>query len=249
MSAKTAKAARRAAAARARERGGARARRQRPSPGARWRPALWVGLAVAVAVAGLYLAVGRGGSGGSQAAASASASGAGGSGDYPYAVASPGPGEAAPPVNLPSTGGTSVDLAAYRGKDRVLLFFQEGLTCSPCWDQLAAIERDLPKFRALGIGPIVTVTGDPLDLLEQKVQDVGISLPVLSDPDFAVSDSYGARGFGMMRGAANGHTFVLVDRDGKIVWRADYGGEPKYTMFVPDEVLLSELRAALGRER
>lgn len=117
--------------------------------------------------------------------------------------------------------------------------------CQPCWDQIVAIEREIGKFKALGIDRIVSITGDPLDLLEQKVADEGIEAPVLSDQDYAVSDSYDARAFGMMNGQMAGHSFILVGEDGRIRWRADYGGEPNYTMFVPTDVLLVDLRQGI----
>ncbi|MHB8468436.1 MAG: peroxiredoxin family protein [Gaiellaceae bacterium] len=165
---------------------------------------------------------------------------------YPYAVGSPGPGRQAPNVDLPATTGGSFDLASYRGRKPVLLYFQEGLTCQPCWDQISAIQKDEAKFRALGIGPIVSITTDPLGEIAQKAHDEGLSIPVLSDRSGRVSDSYSARDYGMMGLARDGHTFVLVGRDGTILWRADYGGAPKYTMFVPVDVLLAQLRAHAG---
>ena len=39
----------------------------------------------------------------------------------------------------------------------------------------------------------------------------------------------------------DGHSFVLVGPDGHIRWRADYGGAPKYTMFIPTDKMLSDL--------
>ena len=45
----------------------------------------------------------------------------------------------------------------------------------------------------------------------------------------------------MMGTMANGHSFVLVGPDGKIDWRADHGGAPKYTMYVPVDKLLADL--------
>ena len=169
-----------------------------------------------------------------------------GSSDYPYQVGSPGTGAVAPPVNLPATSGVRFDLAASRGKEQVLLYFQEGLTCQPCWDQITAIQRDLPKLRALGIDRIASITTDPLKLIAQKARDDGLTLPVLADQGGRVSDSYDARSYGMMGHSRDGHTFVFVGMDGRIRWRADYGGPPKFTMFVPDEELLAQLRQALG---
>ncbi len=39
--------------------------------------------------------------------------------------------------------------------------------------------------------------------------------------------------FGMMGDSRDGHSLVLIGPDGEILWRADYGGAPNYTMFVP----------------
>ena len=39
---------------------------------------------------------------------------------------------------------------------------------------------------------------------------------------------------------------MLVGKNGRIRWRADYGGPPKFTMFVPDDELIAQLRHALG---
>lgn len=248
MSAKKAKAARRAARAQA---GAARtrskavaAKRYQPTDQSRIRRGLWLLVALPLVVGGLYAlsALGKGGGGGGGGSASQ------GSGDYPYAVGSPGPGSPAPSLTLASTSGGTFDLASYKGKAQVLLYFQEGLTCQPCWDQMRAIQKDLPKFRALGIGPIVSITTDPLGDIQQKVSDEGITIPVLSDvgAKFSSAGAWGTNEYQMqMMGDRNGHTFVLVGKDGRIRWRADYGGAPKYTMFVPDDRLLADLRKGM----
>src|SRR6266704_3453257 len=63
-------------------------------------------------------------------------------GQYAFQVGSPGPGEPAPEIRLPATDGSTFDLAAMRGKT-VLLYFQEGLSCQPCWDQLKDIQSNI----------------------------------------------------------------------------------------------------------
>jgi peroxiredoxin Q/BCP len=165
-------------------------------------------------------------------------------GDYAFAVGSPGPGEQAPSFSLPSTGGGSFDLASVRGKN-VTLYFQEGLMCQPCWDQLVDIEAQMGRFRVLGIDEIVTITTDPLDALRQKVTDEGITTPVLSDPDLSVSQTYDTNSYGMMGNSRNGHTFMVVGPDGTILWRADYGGAPDFTMYLPVDSLIADLRQGL----
>jgi peroxiredoxin Q/BCP len=165
-------------------------------------------------------------------------------GKYTFSVGSPGSGEMAPTLKLASTAGGTFDLAAQRGKT-VLLYFQEGLTCQPCWDQLKDIQAQQGAFGALKIDQIVSITSDPLDALKQKVADEGITIPVLSDMDLAVSRAYAANQYGMMEASRDGHTFIVVGPDARIRWRADYGGAPNYTMYVPVPDLLADLRTGL----
>lgn len=171
-------------------------------------------------------------------------SGGGQAGKYPIQVGEPGPGEEAPPIELSSTEGGAFELASARD-ETVLLYFHEGLMCQPCWDQLKDMEAQSGKFEALGIDRTVGITTDPLDGLEQKIEDEGISTPQLSDPDLAVSETYDTNSYGMMGDSRNGHTFIVVGPDGKIQWRVDYGGAPDYTMYVPVPDLLADMREGL----
>lgn len=159
-----------------------------------------------------------------------------------YQVGQPGPGAPAPGFDLASSTGSRVSLAGYRGKT-VLLYFQEGLTCQPCWDQLTALQHDSAQVKAAGVDVIVSITTDPVNLITQKTRDMGITIPVASDPTLAVSKRYHANDYGMMGDSRDGHTFILVGPNGRIRWRADYGGAPHYTMFVKPAQLLADLRA------
>lgn len=196
----------------------------------------WVTAAVVavLAVAGLALIFTSGGG--------ASAGGGVGAGQYAFQVGEPGPEQQAPAFELPSTTGGTVALEDYRGEN-VLLYFQEGLMCQPCWTQLTDIEARMDDFAAAGVDRVVSVTSDPIDALEQKVQLEGITSPVLSDRDLSVSKQYDTNSYGMMGGSHNGHSFILVGPDGQIRWRADYGGAPDYTMYLPVDNLLADLRA------
>lgn len=169
-----------------------------------------------------------------------------GTGQYIYQVGKPGPGEMAPPIRLASTTGEMFDLASQRGKP-VLLYFQEGVMCQPCWDQIKDIEANLQKFRAAGIETIVSITTDPIDAVKDKVANDGLKSPVLSDPDLAVTRSYDTNSYGMMGKSRNGHSFILVGPDGKIRWRADYGGAPNYTMYVPSATIIEDMRLGLQK--
>lgn len=167
-------------------------------------------------------------------------------GKFKFQVGDPGPGQAAPPIRLSSNLLGTFDLAEQRGTT-VLLYFQEGLMCQPCWDQINDIEKNPDDFRALGIDMIVSITTDPADLVQTKVFDEALQTPVLSDPDLAVSRAYNTNKYGMMGDSRNGHSFILVGPDGFIRWRADYGGAPDYTMYLPAADLLADLRRGLGK--
>lgn len=91
----------------------------------------------------------------------------------------------------------------------------------------------------------MSITVDPLSALQQKVADEGLTIPVLSDQSIAVSQAYTANAYGMMGNSRDGHTFIVVGPDGLIKWRADYGGSPNYTMYVPISNLLADIRAGL----
>ena len=163
---------------------------------------------------------------------------------YAYQVGRPGPGVRAPEIRLASTDGRTFDLAALHGQT-VLLFFQEGIGCEPCWDQLRDIQARPGAFRALGIDRIVSITSDPLGALQQKVANEGLTIPVLSDADLRVSSAYRANQYGMMGTVRDGHSFILVGTNGVIRWRADYGGPPRYPMYIPLPTLLTDMRAGL----
>ncbi len=210
----------------------ARLAAQRRAQGRR-RTGLRIGIpavAAAVVIAVLYLIF------------SNSSSSSSGAGAYPYQAGSPGPGQAAPAFTLAASTGGQISLSTYRGKT-VLLFFQEGLTCQPCWDQITDLQKHAAQLKAAGISQVVSVTSDPVGPITQKTRDMGLTIPVLSDPGLAVSQQYHANGYGMMGASRDGHTFILVGPDGVIRWRADYGGAPKYTMFLPTTALLADVKA------
>lgn len=194
-----------------------------------------IGLAVVAALAAVFAANSPGGR-----ATADNPSG------YAFEVGDPATGPA-PGFELAAAAGGTVALDDYAGQD-VLLYFQEGLMCQPCWDQLTDIEARWSEFEALGIDGIVSITGDPLNALAQKVELEGIDAPVLSDRGLEASQTYDAQAYGMMGGSTNGHTFVLVGPDGEIRWRADYGGPPDYTMYLPVDSLLTDLRAGIDGE-
>ena len=160
-----------------------------------------------------------------------------------YDVGNPSAGMEAPDIYLESTDGDTFDLSAKRG-ETVLLYFQEGIMCQACWVQLFDIEAILDTFEAYGVDQIVTITTDPIGPLRQMTEIYDFKTPILSDSDIEVSARYETNLYGMpgMGENYNGHTFILIDENGIIRWRADYG---PYTMYVPVETILEKIEENL----
>ena len=125
----------------------------------------------------------------------------------------------APGFSLSTLDGRQVTLSDFRGEKNVLLFFNEGYGCAPCWQQAEALEGDLDAFSALDT-EVFAIMVDAPDLLEQEASRWGITLPILVDSDTSVSQDYDAMG-GMHADKPN-HTFVLVDKTGVVRWSRDY---------------------------
>jgi peroxiredoxin len=129
--------------------------------------------------------------------------------------------------------GAPITSAGLRGKD-VLLFFSEGVMCQACFEQIQSLQQRSAELRRRGL-TLINITTDPPNALLEAVREYGIQTPMISDESRTMSDAYGATGQGM-HPDTDGHTFVLVDRSGRIRWRKDYT-----TMFVPPDKLFSEI--------
>lgn len=153
--------------------------------------------------------------------------------------------EPAPPFSLPTISGEQFVSRDHIGQHALLLFFNEGIGCGACWDQIVDLEADWERFDVLGI-QMVSVMVDPLDQLQLEAEDRGIRGVVASDVDKSVSNTYGAMDASMHPGVKPGHTFVLVNKSGKIVWRWDWPGHGK-PMYLEVDKLYKEVSAWLKR--
>lgn len=151
-----------------------------------------------------------------------------------------GAGAAGPDFTLPSTDGRPVSLSDYRSTKNVLLYFQEGIMCAPCWQQMRDLQTDRAKLDALNVA-LVTITVDPLPMLVENVarERVG-GMTLLQDEGAQVSRAYEAVYVSMHPGERPGHTFVLVDTEGTIRWRQDF-----VEMYVPNDRVLGPVARAL----
>lgn len=131
------------------------------------------------------------------------------------------------------SSGAPVTSDGLRGES-VLLFFNEGVMCQACFEQIQVLQQRSGELRKHGL-TLVNITTDPPDVLREAVQAYGIETPTISDQSKDMSTAYGAIGQGM-HPDTNGHTFVLIDAQGEIRWRRDYTA-----MFIPPERLFAEI--------
>jgi peroxiredoxin len=111
--------------------------------------------------------------------------------------------------------------------------------------QIVDLQND-PEFQSLDVA-LVSIALDPLDEMAAEASVLGISdVPLLSDPEAAVSADYDVLKWAIATGEP-GHTFILVDQSGEIVWIKDYGApdNPNRTMYVPLEELISAIQQNL----
>lgn len=151
----------------------------------------------------------------------------------------------APDFTLPMVNGSTFHLGDYKGKSNVLLFFNEGLDCTPCLNQIVDLDKDYNEFKSRNI-LVVAISTDPQSSLAQWATLNKISnVLVLSDQNLSVDTTYETLGsnVSMMPGTRAGHTFVLVDTSGVIKWREDYGPG---IMYVEDNEIISNIMKALA---
>jgi peroxiredoxin len=101
-----------------------------------------------------------------------------------------------------------------------------------------------PRFNDLDV-ELLSISPDTPEDWADAVAEQGVQSPVLSDPGNVVAQKYDVMQWAMPSGEP-GHTFVLVGKDGRILWIRDYGAtENGGLMYVVPKNLLEELEPAL----
>ena len=134
--------------------------------------------------------------------------------------------EPAPPFTLPTVAEGQVSLSDHVGRHNTLLYFSEGIGCAPCFDQIVDLEADWDRFAALNV-ELVSVMVDPMEELKAEIDSRGIRGIVAADEDKSISWEYEAMEASMHPGVKPGHTFVLVNKAGQMIWRWDWIGHGK----------------------
>jgi peroxiredoxin len=112
--------------------------------------------------------------------------------------------------------------------------------------QIVDLHED-PAFQALDVA-FLSIAFDSAEEQAAGAIEYGIrDVPLLVDIDHSVSEAYDVLKWAVASGEP-GHTFILLDADGQIVWIRDYGApdNPERTMYVPIVDLVTQIRDNLS---
>jgi peroxiredoxin Q/BCP len=130
------------------------------------------------------------------------------------------PGDTAPDFTLPDADGNPISLSMLRGT-RVIVYFYPAAMTPGCTKEACDFRDNLDSLNAEVIG----ISPDPPAKLAKFRDRDALTFPLLSDPDHAVGQAYGAYGekklYGKTTTGVIRSTFV-IDADGKIE-KAMYG--------------------------
>ena len=127
------------------------------------------------------------------------------------------PGDRAPDFTLLDADGNEVSLSSFRGQ-RVIVYFYPAALTPGCTTQACDFRDSLASLNSAGI-TVLGVSPDKPAKLARFREKEGLTFPLLSDPDHAALEAYGAWGekklYGKVTVGVIRSTFV-VDADGRI---------------------------------
>jgi thioredoxin-dependent peroxiredoxin len=133
------------------------------------------------------------------------------------------PGDPAPDFTLPDADGHPVALSSFRGQ-RVIVYFYPAAMTPGCTKEACDFRDNLSDLNGQGIAVLGISPDQPAKLAKFRDKE-GLTFPLLSDPDHAVLEAYGAYGEKMLYGKKTvgviRSTFV-IDAGGTIE-KAMYG--------------------------
>lgn len=101
-------------------------------------------------------------------------------------------GQNAPAFTLTDQDGSSVSLSDYTG-DRVIVYFYPAASTPGCTTEACDFRDNINSLKSAGY-TVLGVSKDATPALKKFQTEQGLNFPLLSDPDLAVHNAYGAYG-------------------------------------------------------
>jgi peroxiredoxin Q/BCP len=127
-------------------------------------------------------------------------------------------GDTAPAFTLEDQYGASVSLGDFAGKNTIVYFYPAASTPG-CTTQACDFRDNINSLKSAGY-QVLGVSKDKLDDLKTFQREQGLNFPLLSDPDLAVHNAYGAYGEKLLYGKTVTGTIrstFVVDPNGRIL--------------------------------
>ena len=143
-------------------------------------------------------------------------------------------GTKAPDFSLPSKnkdGIQVVQLSSYQGKKNALILFFPGAFTTVCTSEMCSVSEEDARYAALG-AVVLGISGDSQFALEAWAQKEGITIPLLSDFDHAVTKAYDVvydhfpPGTNLLPASVSKRSAFIVDKRGVIQY-AESSDNPK----------------------
>jgi len=126
-------------------------------------------------------------------------------------------GQSAPDFTLPSSAGDSWTLSQHRGRS-VVVYFYPAASTPGCTTQACDFRDSLSSLTGAGYD-VVGVSPDDVEALARFADAEHLTFPLLSDPEHAVLEAYGAWGEKTMYGRTSTgvlRSTVVVDPEGLV---------------------------------
>ena len=128
-----------------------------------------------------------------------------------------------PPLVGQTVTGSSISLAALKGKAVLLTFWASW--CAECLTEMPLFEQLHREFASQGLVILGINVREEKETIQRYAKDFGLTFPLVLDPDGQVTQSYGVIGL---------PTTILINRDGKTgalaVGSRDWGSAPARTI-------------------
>lgn len=109
------------------------------------------------------------------------------------------------PIDLPTASGSTVSLAALRGKPVYLSFF--ATWCGPCNDEAPMLQAVAKKYQSAGLTVIGIDEEESSAKAQRFASEYGLTFPIALDRNGSVGDDLGVYAT---------PTNVFIDRDGHV---------------------------------
>src|SRR4051812_8880272 len=96
-------------------------------------------------------------------------------------------GAAAPRFKLPSSTGETFDLADFRDKSRVVLYFYPKADTPGCTKEACGFRDAIAGYKKLGV-PVFGISPDPVEDVKKFADKFHLNFPLLADADHSIAE-------------------------------------------------------------